>query len=277
MTASFHRSEWAKSVLVLAGHGSLYNPDAALPVYINAEKIRRKKIFKEVYETFWKEEPSFHQTLLSIQSPFIYVVPFFLSHGFFTARVIPTEMEIEGSLSRKGDKRVGYCKAIGENPKVAEIIIQAVYQSIQDKADDIIKDGALLLVSHGTRKNAHSKETVYKHLDWIKKRNLFGECHVFFLEEEPRVSGWKEHVKSKFVFCVPFFISEGDHSYVDVPKLMGVTVKKGLPAAYSPQKIDGFYLWYTKSVGTLEGMDQIVLEQVAQFDEYFGVLAGLAC
>ncbi|TFE70724.1 CbiX/SirB N-terminal domain-containing protein [Methylacidiphilum caldifontis] len=279
MLRSFQEEKWSKSTLVLAGHGSLYNPDAALPVYINAEKIRRKKLFKNVYETFWKEEPSFHQTLLSIQFPFIYVVPFFLSHGFFTEKVIPAEMELNGAYSKKGEKIIGYCKAIGENPRVADIIIKTVNQTLNflDKEGYAPEERDLLLVSHGTRKNAQSKMTAYSQLELIRKSNLFRECHVLFLEEEPRISRWKEYVKSRFVFTVPFFISEGDHSYVDVPRLMGLEVKKGLAFSHNPQYIDGFYLCYTKAVGTLDEIDQVVVEQVAQFDECFGILAEMAC
>ncbi|TFE70756.1 sirohydrochlorin ferrochelatase [Methylacidiphilum sp. Yel] len=277
MSSFPHAIDWSKASLVLAGHGSLYNSEAALPVYINAEKIRNKKLFENVYETFWKEEPSFHQTLLSIPSSFIYVVPFFLSHGFFTAKVIPAEMGIEGPMTRMGKKMVHYCRAVGENPRVSELIIEAINRAIDFKmASSILSESALLLVSHGTKKNVHSKETTYLHWNILQKKGIFKECHVFFLEEEPRISSWKEYVRSKYIFAVPFFISEGDHSYVDVPKLMGI--KKSLrtsPISY-PQDVEGRYVWYTKAVGTMEGMEQVILEQVVAFDESFGKVAKVA-
>ncbi|QDQ43083.1 CbiX/SirB N-terminal domain-containing protein [Methylacidiphilum kamchatkense] len=183
MSSFPHTIDWSKASLVLAGHGSLYNSEAALPVYINAEKIRKKKLFENVYETFWKEEPTFHQTLLSIPSSFIYVVPFFLSHGFFTTKVIPSEMGIEGPMTTMGKKIVGYCRAVGENPRVSELIIEAIGRAIDFKmASSIFSESALLLVSHGTKKmSIPKKQPICIGIYWSKKGSL-KNVMCFFLK-----------------------------------------------------------------------------------------------
>jgi len=40
--------------------------------------------------------------------------------------------------------------------------------------------------------------------------------------------------------------------------------------------VEGRYVWYTKAVGTMEGMEQVILEQVVAFDESFGKVAKVA-
>src|SRR5204863_1805911 len=79
------------SALVLAGHGSTLNPDSAQPTHEHADTIRRRGLFAEVVCSFWKEEPSLREVLRMIDSPEVYIVPNFISEGYFTQEVIPRE------------------------------------------------------------------------------------------------------------------------------------------------------------------------------------------
>ena len=53
----------SNAALVLAGHGSTLNADSAAPTYQHADELRRRKIFAQVLECFWKQEPSFAAVL----------------------------------------------------------------------------------------------------------------------------------------------------------------------------------------------------------------------
>ena len=55
--------------------------------------------FGEVYCAFWKEEPSLRQVLHMVDAEEIYVVPNFISEGYFTRTVIPRELELDGPLT----------------------------------------------------------------------------------------------------------------------------------------------------------------------------------
>ncbi|HEV3476124.1 MAG TPA: CbiX/SirB N-terminal domain-containing protein, partial [Rubrobacteraceae bacterium] len=70
--------------LVIVGHGSHLNEDSSLPVYEHAERIRQTGEFDEVVECFWKEEPSMRHVLDTIESEEVYVVPAFISEGYFS-------------------------------------------------------------------------------------------------------------------------------------------------------------------------------------------------
>ena len=73
-----------KSALVLVGHGSTLNPDSSAPTFQHADEIIRRGLFAEVHCCFWKEEPSLREILRMVESDDIYVVPNFISEGYFT-------------------------------------------------------------------------------------------------------------------------------------------------------------------------------------------------
>ena len=85
--------EKRKSALVLIGHGSTLNPDSSAPTFQHADEISRRELFAEVHCGFWKEEPSLREILRMVESDDIYVVPNFISEGYFTETIIPRELE----------------------------------------------------------------------------------------------------------------------------------------------------------------------------------------
>ena len=63
------------------------------------EEISRRGIFGEVHCAFWKEEPSLRQVWHMIERDDVYVVPNFISEGYFTRTVIPRELELQGAVT----------------------------------------------------------------------------------------------------------------------------------------------------------------------------------
>ena len=105
--------------LVIIGHGSHLNADSSAPVYRHAEAIRRTGVFSEVRECFWKEEPSMREVFDLVESEEVYVVPLFISEGYFTEEVIPRELGLSGpapSVTEKLGKTIRYCGPVGTHP-----------------------------------------------------------------------------------------------------------------------------------------------------------------
>jgi len=87
------------SALLIVGHGSTVNPDSSTPTLAHAAEIRRRQVFADVQCCFWKEEPSLRDALFLFADRGIeevYVVPNFISEGYFTQTVIPRELELSG-------------------------------------------------------------------------------------------------------------------------------------------------------------------------------------
>src|SRR5437660_11659652 len=112
------------SALVIAGHGSTLNPDSSAPTWKHAEEIRSRGVFGEVHCAFWKEEPSLRQVLHCVDREDVYVVPNFISEGYFTKSVIPRELGITGATTRIGRHRVKYCEPAGNHPRMTELLLK---------------------------------------------------------------------------------------------------------------------------------------------------------
>ena len=85
--------------LVLVGHGSHFNPDSSRPVYEHADRLSRSAQFGEIHVGFWKEEPSLSRCLDAVSTPWVVIVPLFMSSGYFTEQVIPREMRLRGRVT----------------------------------------------------------------------------------------------------------------------------------------------------------------------------------
>src|SRR4051812_17842008 len=110
------------SALVIVGHGSTVNPDSSEPTFKHAEAILGKGIFGEVHCAFWKEEPSLRQVLHMVDRPEVYVVPNFISEGYFTNTVIPRELGLHGAVTRRGEQTIRYCEPVGNHPRMTELL-----------------------------------------------------------------------------------------------------------------------------------------------------------
>src|ERR687890_2443495 len=110
--------------LVIVGHGSHLNEDSSLPVYKHAARIRATGEFDEVAECFWKEEPSMRHVLDTVESEEVYVVPAFISEGYFTQQVIPRELGLAGTETRRGAKTVRYAGPLGTFEGMPDVILE---------------------------------------------------------------------------------------------------------------------------------------------------------
>src|SRR5437879_8214303 len=98
------------SALLIVGHGSTVNPDSSTPTLAHAAEIRRRSIFAHVECAFWKEEPSLRDAIFLFDPDTIknvYVVPNFISEGYFTQIVIPRELELNGRITNARMDRPG--------------------------------------------------------------------------------------------------------------------------------------------------------------------------
>src|SRR5947208_5896816 len=105
------------SALLIVGHGSTVNPDSSAPTLAHAAEIRLRKVFFDVECAFWKEEPSLRDAIFLFNPDTIknvYVVPNFISEGYFTQTVIPRELELNGKITARANGQVwNYCEPVG--------------------------------------------------------------------------------------------------------------------------------------------------------------------
>lgn len=258
------------SALVLLGHGSTVNPDSSTPTLLHADEIRRRGLFREVACAFWKEEPSFRQVLTMTESPEVYLVPNFISEGYFTQKVIPRELGLDGPVTTLGGRTLKYCDPVGNHPGMTELLLRRA----REVAPDIDpREASLVIIGHGTSLNENSGAAVKEQVRLIAARGLYAEVLGAFMEEEPFVTDWRTSTSQPHVIAVPFFVSDGLHSYQDIPVLLGIEPEPGAAASRAeifrgnPHLIDGRKLYYSSAIGTEPHLADVMLDQVREFDQ----------
>src|SRR6476646_9084078 len=145
------------AALLIVGHGSTVNPSSSAPTLMHAATIRSRGIFAEVACCFWKEEPSLRDALFFFRDPAIrevYVVPNFISEGYFTRTVIPRELELSGpETQRPNGKLWKYCEPVGNHESMTAHLLERA-REIAPGVDE--SEAALLIVAHGTSLNDNS-------------------------------------------------------------------------------------------------------------------------
>src|SRR5215208_6612714 len=207
--------------LVIVGHGSHLNGDSGLPVYLHAQRIRDNVEFDEVVECFWKEEPSMRHVLDTVESEDVYVVPAFLSEGYFTQQVIPRELGLTGPVTRKGDKTVHYAGPLGTFEGMPDVILERTDDLMRGR--EVSSRTALVLLGHGTDLNKNSSGVIYLNAGRIREREIYDLVEVGFLDQEPGIGKVVENVEAENVVLIPVFIAEGWHTRETIPEDLDLT------------------------------------------------------
>jgi sirohydrochlorin cobaltochelatase len=256
------------AALLLLGHGSTLNADSSAPTYQHAEEIRRRGIFAEVHVAFWKEEPNFRQALRQTRRRQVYVVPNFISSGYFTEQIIPRELGLTGPVTKLGDQNVFYCQPVGLNPAMTEALLRRAGEVVAGSAEKIpdpAKTACLFICGHGTSQNDNSTKIIHEQAQEIRARGLYADCQAVLMEQKPFVKDWRTLTASPDVIVVPFFISDGLHSFEDIPVLLGLTHNIREKSFTNPHRENERRLWYATAIGTEAFMADVILAQVRQF------------
>jgi sirohydrochlorin cobaltochelatase len=266
------------AALLIVAHGSTVNPDSSAPTLAHAAEIRRRKIFADVGCAFWKEEPSLRDAMFLFDPESIrevFVVPNFISEGYFTQTVVPRELELNGRITKRSNGQLWkYCEPVGNHPMMTELLLR--------RASEVAPgvnpaESSLLIVAHGTDLNENSAVAAKREAERIRALGKYATVLNVYMEEPPLVSDWRKLTKTRHVVVVPFFISDGLHSYEDIPVLLGIAVAahadrghsgspppvtaRGEIFRHNPYAIDGRSLFYAPSIGTDPGFADIILEQ----------------
>jgi sirohydrochlorin cobaltochelatase len=251
------------SALLIVGHGSTVNPSSSAPTLMHAATIRSRGQFADVACCFWKEEPSLRDALLFFRDPTIrdvYVVPNFISEGYFTGTIIPRELELTGSETvRPSGQTWKYCQPVGNHESMTAHLLERAREIAAGVGE---KETALLIVGHGTSLNDNSAVAAKEQVEKIRRLNRYAEVLNVYMEEPPLVSDWANLTKSKNVVVVPFFISDGLHSYEDIPALLGIDGRSGDAA----HQLHGRSLFYSTAIGTDSRFADVIIEQAMTFD-----------
>ena len=270
------------SALVLLGHGSTLNADSSRPIRQHAARMRQTGLFAEVATGFWKEQPVFCGSLRQVLSPRVFVVPMFISEGYFTEEVIPRELgmlDVSGRVirhRRMGAQEVHYCRPVGTHASMTQLILERAREIVarfpgtsgRPPNPDRV---SLFIAGHGTGNNENSRKSVEVQVAEIRRLGIYAGVHPVFMEEAPRIEDCIRTSPTDDLVVVPFFMSDGLHSQEDIPVLLGESpevvasrMRSGQPTWINPTVREGRRVWYTPGIGSDPRLLETVMERVSE-------------
>lgn len=197
-----------------------------------------------------------------------HVVPNFISEGYFTQKVIPRELELQGRVTRRDGCVIRYCDPVGSHPRMTEVLLRRASEAAP-RVDPA--QATLIIAGHGTDLNDNSARAAKSQVEKIRRLGIYAEVRSAYMEEAPRLEDWDKLSACPNVVVVPFFIADGLHSYQDIPVLLGIDPEPG-PAIgrtgifrQNPHVLRGRNLYLSGAIGADPLMVEVILEQVESF------------
>ena len=273
--------DFSDATLVIVGHGSTLNAESAAPTHQHADELRRRGIFGQVLVCFWKEEPAICAVLRGAYQPRVFIVPLFISEGYFTEQVIPRELGFcqngEANFPRvqkRGEQTLYYCGPVGTHDSMTEVLLARAREVVQKNPAANLpepKQTTLFIAGHGTGNNENSRKAIEQQVALIQAMGLYAGVHSIFMEEEPRIADCYTLAQTRDIVMVPFFISDGLHSYEDIPMMLGEPeanvrsrMAAGQPTWQNPTEKNGKRVWYSASIGNESHIPDVIVERVRE-------------
>jgi sirohydrochlorin cobaltochelatase len=275
------KHDFLDAALVLVGHGSTLNAESAGPTHRHADALRERGLFAQVVECFWKEEPGIAGVLRGVFAPRVFIVPLFISEGYFTEQVIPRELALcqngQSDFARRqqrGKQTLHYCGPVGTHASMTQVIVARaaeVFGQTSAASRPRLQDVSLFIAGHGTGNNENSRKAIERQVELIRPTGAFAGVHAVFMEEDPRIADCYQLATTRDLVMVPFFISDGLHSHEDIPVMLGepeadvqARFRRGEPTWINPTEKHGKRVWYAASIGNEPHLPEVILERVRE-------------
>ena len=168
------------SALVLVAHGSTLNADSAKPARQHAAELRSRQLFAEVREGFLKQQPGVGGVLRGITARRVFIVPLFISEGYFTEEVLPLELGFQtnddgsfGRVRQNDGQTLYYCGVVGTHASMTGALLSRA-RGIVEKHPFPQRpkpgDTTLFIAGHGTSKNENSRKAIEQQVTLIRNK-----------------------------------------------------------------------------------------------------------
>jgi sirohydrochlorin cobaltochelatase len=200
--------------IIIVGHGSSTDSTAEDAVLEHAITLRQSHRFGNVLTHFVQKG----RNLPALPEGEIFLLPFFMSNGFFVQKRIPDLFDLIDFERHDANRTIFQCDALGIDPELSEIL-ETMGQQTCVRQSVAASKTAVILVAHGSQKNNASRQAAEKQAEALGKRSRFASVSTAFLEENPSLTDQLKVLapSSELVILLGLFSAEGPHAMEDVP------------------------------------------------------------
>ncbi len=196
----------------------------------------------------------------------VIVVPVMTSEGYYSQKVFPQKLAENKSLEQH---RVFIASALGMHPRVPQLVAERIRKTL-DLLPIAARDLTVVFVGHGTTRHPNSGRATMD-LAAATQNRLSPDAEqrpairVAFLDQPPTAANAAERVKTPNTMVIPYLVSRGPHTTVDVPEAFrlpsGPSIKYPLIETFQDESTgeDCFRICDTP-VGMYASMSELVLE-----------------
>lgn len=226
-----------RQLLLIAAHGSSTDARARDRVASHADQVGRLVPHDATAAGFTKGGPLVQDAVRTLigahhEIPMtLTVVPFMTSSGYYAREVLP--VLLRDSLAELDADRVRLLvtKPIGASRRVTALLHRrAVRLAARERWG--LEDVGVLLVGHGTRRHASSRDSTLTHARALSRFG-WGTVAPAFIDDDPGIAEALSSSPHRHVIILPFMIGGASHVTDDIPQLLG------LPASALREELDG--------------------------------------
>ncbi len=200
--------------LVIVGHGSSVSDGAHDAAMQHAMTLRQSHRYGAVEVRFLAKQT----TTAELPKGEVFLLPFFMSDGFFVKKRIPEEFGLTKGERREEERHLYLCDALGVDPELSDIIT-TMGREICTEQGWKAKQTHLLLIAHGSEKSPASEQATLLQRDAVEGSGRFQSVTSAFLNQSPTLPDKLQDLAGKGgpVVIVGLFAAEGPHATEDVP------------------------------------------------------------
>lgn len=199
------------ATLVLCGHGTRGTGGVLAR---HADSIRGGTLFADVRVCSLYGTPGLTETLNAVASPEICVVPWLMCAGYTMDRL---RAAIDGHPAAH---RIVLAEPIGSRPGIADLASEIATDECR-RRDWSRAETGLLLIGHGSGRNAVSAETTRRHAEHLSAGRDFAAVATAFLDEAPSPGEALDKLDTPNCVAIGLFAERSLHGEDDVPRLLG--------------------------------------------------------
>ncbi len=195
--------------VILCAHGGEAGCTAAEQ---HAQRLQETGRFDRVVACCLHGMPNLAMGFVRARSPSIAIVPMLMADGYMCRTVLPAAV----AEVAPDDLSVRITPPLGASPGVGDIIARRALLACLDKGWQPAQS-ALVVVGHGTERDARSGETVKTTATRLQDGGAFGLVRAGFLEQPPLVADVLAELGARNCVVSGYFADAGGHAQQDLP------------------------------------------------------------
>lgn len=236
------RKRPAQVAVLVAAHGERTPGAENANARRVAEALADGGLAAEVGVGFISGSPSIAEALRTLTSPRIIVYPLFASSGYFSRDRLVQLLD-EGN---RQNRELTLLTPLGLDQGMPDFVIARASEACRDHGF-APASSTIILLAHGSRRNAASREAAEWVARGIQGRSSFGDVRIALLEEHPFLHEAAHGVMGPVV-VVGLFSGEGLHGARDAPRLIAELARSDVA--------------YAGVVGSMAGIEELVIRSV---------------